>query len=221
MLRVIEMSGRLGLETESLQVVRGGEPAGAHHLQREHAVQAHLAGLVDDTHSTLGDDFDELIIAEVADSRFARHALVRVGSAGLNARGDAIAFVFVLRGRARERERSRRRRAGSKSRGKRNSRSPVVRGCTVSERGGQPGDVVLVGEEEASSAARSGCSAVRCSSIDGVARFDRLEISRDDVVQPPVALERADRDSARIECLAIAAMTLPRFSGSRLRPQAP
>ena len=54
--RVIQMSGRLGLETESLQVVGGGEPAGTHHLEREHAVQAHLAGLVDDTHPALRDD---------------------------------------------------------------------------------------------------------------------------------------------------------------------
>ena len=70
--RVVEVRGGLGLEPEALQVVGSGEAAGTHHLEREHAVQAHLAGLVDDSHTPLGDDLDQLVVAEIADARFTR-----------------------------------------------------------------------------------------------------------------------------------------------------
>ena len=71
-IRVIEMGGGLGLQAEPLQIVGRGEPAGADHLERQHAIQAHLPGLVDNTHPTLGDDLDQLVIAEVADARLGR-----------------------------------------------------------------------------------------------------------------------------------------------------
>ena len=64
-------------------------------------------------------------------------------------------------------------------------------GRAVSKRCGQAGDVVLVGEEEGELIRQIGMRRFQISAIERVARLRRLEISRDDIVQPLLALGRA------------------------------
>ena len=68
-LRMIEVRGRLGFKAKPLEVVGCRESTGADHLECQHAIQADLPRLVDDAHPSLGDDLDQLVIAEVADAR--------------------------------------------------------------------------------------------------------------------------------------------------------
>ena len=66
---MIEVRGRFGFQAEALEIAGRREPAGTHHLERQHAVQAHLPGLVNNPHSALREDLDQLVIAEITDVR--------------------------------------------------------------------------------------------------------------------------------------------------------
>ena len=61
---VVHLGGGLGLDPEPLHVGRGGELAGADHLQGDDPLEAGLPGLVDDAHAAVGDLLEQLVIAD-------------------------------------------------------------------------------------------------------------------------------------------------------------
>ena len=63
---VVEQRHGLGLVLEPPQLVVAGEQAGLDHLQRHRAVEADLAGLVDDAHAAAAQLAADLVVAEVA-----------------------------------------------------------------------------------------------------------------------------------------------------------
>ncbi len=65
--RVIEPGGGLGLQVKPPDVHLVGELARQDHLERHRAIQADLAGAVDDAHAAAGDLGEQLVVAEVAD----------------------------------------------------------------------------------------------------------------------------------------------------------
>ena len=139
-------------------------------LSASDAVQAHLAGLVDDTHPALRDDLDQLIIAEVADPR-------SVDSGARLAMRDALASSFAGCDRCLER-----RKAGNGTVAATSESSSMscksrlddglIARRTVSERRGQAGDMVLVGEEDGELVRQVGVLGLEVGSIDGRAGFD-------------------------------------------------
>jgi hypothetical protein len=78
--RMVEVGGRLRLGVKALHVGGGGQLAGQDHLERHEPVQAPLAGLVNDAHATAGDLFQQLVVAEVADSTQRRGARCFAGT---------------------------------------------------------------------------------------------------------------------------------------------
>ncbi len=78
---MVEVGGGFGFEAKTLEVGGRGQTPGANHLERQHAVQAELPGLVHNAHASLGDHLEQLVIAEVADPRAGR-ALCSVGGKG-------------------------------------------------------------------------------------------------------------------------------------------
>ncbi len=66
---MIEPSDRLGLVLKPADFIGTGEPGGLDHLQGHRAIQAELAGLVDDPHAAFAQDSLQLVVAEVADER--------------------------------------------------------------------------------------------------------------------------------------------------------
>jgi hypothetical protein len=67
--RVVEAGGRLGLGLEALDVTGRRELAGEDHLQGDGTVEAHLPRPVHDAHAAAGDDFQQFVVADVADRR--------------------------------------------------------------------------------------------------------------------------------------------------------
>ena len=65
--RMAEVGGGFGFGLEAVYVGFGGQVAGQDHFDGDGAVEADLAGLVDDAHAALGDFFEQLVVAEVAD----------------------------------------------------------------------------------------------------------------------------------------------------------
>ena len=64
---VVEQRHRLGLVLEPPQLVVAGQDAGADHLEGDGAVEADLAGAVDDAHAAAAELGVDLVVAEVAD----------------------------------------------------------------------------------------------------------------------------------------------------------
>ena len=181
--RVVEVRGGLGLEPEALKVVGSGEAAGTHHLERERAVQAHLAGLVDHSHTPLGDDLDQLVVAEIADARFTRglFAGVDVRRAGL--RIGRTCDVLVAQGG--ELGKSGGRGLGSGS-------AADERGCFPYDgRGKQTVHVVLVGEERSQLGRQVRMLCEKRGSIEGLVGFHGFKIGRDELIEAFIMVFRA------------------------------
>ena len=80
--RVIEQGDGLGLVLEPAQLVVAGEQPGLDHLQGDGAVEADLAGLVDDAHAAAAQLPADLVVAEVADEIASRQAVAVVARRG-------------------------------------------------------------------------------------------------------------------------------------------
>ncbi len=76
--RVVQGGDGLGLILEPTEIVIGGEGAGPDQFEGDDAVEADLAGFVDDTHATLTEDLQQFVIAEITDAD-ARHECVGPG----------------------------------------------------------------------------------------------------------------------------------------------
>jgi hypothetical protein len=79
--RVVEQGDGLGLVAEPADLVFGGQCGGADHLERNLAVQADLARLVDDAHAAAANLGLDLVVAEVADERAGSRVAVAAGLA--------------------------------------------------------------------------------------------------------------------------------------------
>src|SRR5262249_48074500 len=65
-LGVVEVGHRLGLVAESPDLLGAGPGPRPDHLDGDQAVEAELAGLVDDPHAAVAEDPDQLEVAELA-----------------------------------------------------------------------------------------------------------------------------------------------------------
>ncbi len=68
---VVEQRDGLGFILEAAKLVVAGEEPGLDHLQRDGPVEADLTGLVDDPHAAAAQFAPDLVVAEVADGRYA------------------------------------------------------------------------------------------------------------------------------------------------------
>ncbi len=90
----------LGLVLEPPQLVLAGQQPGLDHLQRHRAVEADLAGLVDDAHAAPAQLLPDLIVAEVADRGAAGQAVAIARSGAWDARQSRGPGLAKERGRA-------------------------------------------------------------------------------------------------------------------------
>lgn len=81
--RVLQVGGRFRLSAEAPHLLFGGQIPGADHLHGDDAIQSDLPGLVHHAHPAAPDLLQHLIIAEIAEPRSGRNALLPVGIAGL------------------------------------------------------------------------------------------------------------------------------------------
>ena len=79
--RMVQVGGRLGLGSETLDVGVVRKLAGQNHFEGDGAVQTHLPCPEHDTHSAAGDLANNLVITEITDVRrryrFSRHPIGR------------------------------------------------------------------------------------------------------------------------------------------------
>ena len=71
-LLVVEAGDRLRLVLKPADLVGRDESCGLDHLQGHRAVEAELAGLVDDAHAPFAQHFQKLVVAEISDASSGR-----------------------------------------------------------------------------------------------------------------------------------------------------
>ena len=176
-MRMIEVRGRFGLAGGSARRSPGvaNRPAPTI-LTRQHAVQAHLPGLVDDPHSALREDLDQLVIAEIADTR-------RVE---ISDRVCASASMRPIR--ETESSAARSPRIARRSVGLDRSIGGAVSSATWS----------WLAKKSASSAASSGYCFKQGVAIRGLAGLASLEIIGDDLIEPLLSIAGMARGSSRM-----------------------
>ena len=163
--RVIEVRRGLCLQAESLQVVGGREPARSHHLEGQHAVEADLPRLEDDPHSPLGDQLDELVVAEVSDP--AIDAGRRGGDSRLRLGPDQVPQCAGREGQDRGRV------AGS----------PMI-----AQGGSELLQVLPIGEERRQLGRQVRVPGHQARPVRLTSRFEVLEVSGDDLMEPLLAI---------------------------------
>ncbi len=172
---MIEVRGGLGLEPEPHQVIGGGEPPGPNHFERQHAIQADLASTVDNSHAPLRNHALQFVVAKILDVARAwlgRQTFTRQisrfeighGFGGERKADDFRQVISHAIGRA-------------YLSGHRAVPEPA-------QRLGQPGKVVLVGEEGGELDGQIGLARKQVGSVGCRARLDRFEIGGDDAMQP-------------------------------------
>src|SRR5262249_22221043 len=67
--RVIELRRGFGLGSEALDLYLTGKLAGENHLQSNNAIEAYLAGAINDAHSALGNFIEQLVIVETTQAK--------------------------------------------------------------------------------------------------------------------------------------------------------
>ena len=64
--RMLQFGGGFGFGLETLDEFLAGVGTGQNHFQGDDAVEARLPRLIHDTHAAVGDFFEQLVVAEVA-----------------------------------------------------------------------------------------------------------------------------------------------------------
>ena len=143
--RMIQVRRGLRFHPEPLEILGRRESAGPDHLQRQDAVQADLPGLVDDPHTALGEDLEQLVVAEVSDPLpgISRGVRVEVGRVGFSIQCRLIRPTRSVEWNDRGSRMGRRARRVVRTR----AIDPIERGPMVSERGREVIEVVAIGEE--------------------------------------------------------------------------